>query len=64
MTEYVQKREVPFPDMTDAMMDAGQRYLDDKSLRSSFNLPPTFNWHEFWRVLVEAAQMPQPADHQ
>lgn len=49
-------REVPYPEMTDAMMDAGQRYLDGcvLTLSGRFTLPGNFNWHEFWRAMIDA----------
>lgn len=49
---------VPATEMTNAMMDAGQRYLDDRTLRLRFVLPAKFNWHEFWVVLLVAAKEP------
>lgn len=42
-------------EMTVAMMDAGQAYLDGKSLNGRFRLPGSFNWHEFWRAMLAAA---------
>jgi hypothetical protein len=47
---------VPKDEMTDAMMDAGQAYLDDKSLNGCFRLPGGFNWHEFWRAMLAATR--------
>lgn len=46
---------VPKDEMTDAMMDAGQAYLDDKSLNGRFRLPGGFNWHKFWHAMLAAA---------
>jgi hypothetical protein len=48
---------VPREEMTDAMMDAAQSYLDKRDLRGSFQLPGTFNWHEFWRAMLSAAPL-------
>lgn len=45
-------------EMTDAMMDAGQRYLDEKSLNGRHVLPGCFNWHEFWRAILSTAPAP------
>lgn len=42
-------------EMTEVMMGAGQRYLDERSLGESYSLPVTFNWHEFWRAIIAAS---------
>lgn len=41
-------------EMSVAMMDAGQAYLDGKSLNGHFRLPVSFNWHEFWHAMLAA----------
>lgn len=46
--------------MTDAMMDAAQRYLDERSM-SSFQLPASFNWHEFYSAIEAAKAAPDGA---
>jgi hypothetical protein len=46
------------PEITHAMMDAGQKYLDSKCLLGSFNLPETFRWFEFWSAMLLAAPSP------
>lgn len=42
-------------EMTDAMMEAAQKYLDEKCFGSHFSLPTLFNWHEFWHNIVSAS---------
>jgi hypothetical protein len=49
-------RIVPAEDMTDAMMTAGQRYLDSKALNGNFRLPGTFNWHDFWQAILKETE--------
>jgi len=51
---------VPKDEMTDDMMNAGQRYLDSKALNGHFSLPGTFNWHEFYRAMLSAAPAAKP----
>jgi hypothetical protein len=54
---------MPKVEMTDDMMNAGQLYLDSKTvaLNARFTLPATFNWHEFWQALLSAAPLAHPA---
>lgn len=54
---FVGKRDklVPYPEMTKPMIEAGEAYLKTKSFSGKYSLPPLFNWHDFYKAIVDAA---------
>lgn len=49
-------KTVPYPEMSKEMIKAGEAYLKKVSLRGKFDLPALFNWHDFYKAIVDAAE--------
>lgn len=48
-------------ELTDAMIEAGRRYIDGVAFLGEHNLPAQFRWHELWDVMMAAALSSAPA---